>query len=88
MVFDISPVNVLLWTADGKNLLYREIEPGDDSASTVWMQPLSGGQPKQFLSVKPDMVVNISQSNDGKNILVVRGRLFTDAVILTRIKPN
>ena len=88
MVFDISPVNVLLWAADGKNLLYREIEPGGDSASTVWMQPLSGGQPKQFLSVKPDMVVNISQSNDGKKTLVVRGKLFTDAVMLTRIKPN
>ena len=85
MVFDISPTNFLVWTADGKNLLYRELEPSQASNSTVWMQPVLGGEPKPFLNVKPDTIFNVSQSNDGKQTLVVRGKLFTDAVMLTKI---
>jgi Tol biopolymer transport system component len=86
IVFNISPVNFLLWTADGKGLLYREVEPSRASSSMVWRQPISGGEPKQFLDVKPDQIFNLSLSADGKQILVVRGKLLTDAVMLTQIK--
>jgi serine/threonine protein kinase/WD40 repeat protein len=87
-IFDISPTNFLSWTADGKNLLYREIEPSQTSSSTVWRQPLAGGEPKSFLSVSPDEVFNVAQSADGKKTAVVRGRYSSDAVMLTRIKQN
>jgi serine/threonine protein kinase len=85
IVFNISPINFLLWTADGKNLLYREVEPSRASSSIVWLQPISGGEPKQFFNVKPDQIFNLSLSSDGKQILAVRGKLLTDAVMLTRI---
>jgi protease II len=88
MVFNISPLNFLLWTTDGKGLLYREIESSAESDSTVWLKMISGGEPKQFLSVKPDNVFNISQSSDGKKTAVVRGRHVPDAVMLTKIEPN
>lgn len=81
-VFNITPSNFLLWTPDGKGLLYRENEPTRASSGIVWLQPLAGGEPKQFLSVKPEQVFNLSLSNDGKQILIVRGRLLTDAVML------
>ncbi|HEX8734316.1 MAG TPA: protein kinase, partial [Pyrinomonadaceae bacterium] len=68
-VFDITPTNFLLWTPDGKGLLYRENEPSRASSSIVWLQPIAGGEPKQFLSVKPDQIFNLSLSNDGKQIL-------------------
>jgi hypothetical protein len=54
--------------------------------STVWIQPLTGGEPKQFLSVKPDRVSNLSQSADGKQTIFVRTKTMTDAVMLTKIK--
>ncbi len=87
-VFDISPIEFLRWTADGKGLLYREIETDDESVSTVWLQTVSGGKPQPFLSVKPDMVFNVSQSKGGKQSAVVRGNLLTDAVMLSKIEPN
>jgi hypothetical protein len=54
--------------------------------STVWIQPLTGGEPKQFLSVKPDRVSNLSQSADGKQTIFVRTKTMTDAVMLTKTK--
>jgi hypothetical protein len=69
-------------------LLYREIEPSGESNSTVWLQPLNGGEPKPFLRVNPDTIFNVSQSGDGKKTAIVRGKIITDAVLLTRINQN
>ncbi len=87
-VFDISPIRFLKWTIDGKGLLYRANETGKESASTVWIQPVSGGDPRPFLSVKPDAVIDVSQSKDGKQVVVVSGKLLTDTVMLTKIEQN
>jgi serine/threonine protein kinase len=87
-IFNISPTNLLKWTADGKNLIYRSLEPNPEMLSIVWIQSLAGGEPKQFLSVKPDRVSSISQSIDGKQTLIIRSKVLTDAVMLTRIRAN
>jgi eukaryotic-like serine/threonine-protein kinase len=87
-VFDIAATHLLKWTADGKNLLYRSLEPNPAMLSIVWLQPLSGGAPKQFLSVKPDRVFNLSQSADGKQTLIIRTKISTSAVMLTVNKSN
>jgi eukaryotic-like serine/threonine-protein kinase len=84
--FNITPTNFLLWTADGKGLLYRELESSRASSSIVWLQAISGGEPKQFLNVKPEQIFNLSLSRDGKQILVVRGKFLSDAVMLTQIR--
>ncbi|HSK71032.1 MAG TPA: protein kinase, partial [Pyrinomonadaceae bacterium] len=86
--FDISPINFLHWSQDGKGLLFRNIESFPESNSTVWLQPLTGSEPKPFLSVKPDSVFNISLSSDGRQTAVVRGKLLTDAVMLTKIQRD
>ena len=88
MVFNITPINFLLWSADGKGLLYREIESSAESDSTVMLKPVSGGEPKPFLSVKPDDVFNVCQTSDGKQMAVVRGKHVTDAVMLMKIELN
>ncbi len=85
-IFDIAATNVLAWTADGENLLYRSLEPSPETLSAIWEQPLSGGKPKQFLSVKPDRVSKITQSADGKQTLFIRTKTSTDAVLLTKTK--
>ena len=86
--FDISPIDVLMWTADGTGFIYRKNEANPESNFTVWMQSLAGGEPKQFLSSAPDWVFNISQTRDGKKTAVVRGSFSSDAVMLTTTVPN
>jgi eukaryotic-like serine/threonine-protein kinase len=84
-IFNIPASFILKWTPDGKNLLYRSIDTTPEMFSIVWLQSLEGGEPKQFLSVKPDRVTNLAQSADGKQILIVRSKTLADAVMLARI---
>jgi serine/threonine protein kinase/Tol biopolymer transport system component len=86
-IFNIPASFILEWTADGKNLLYRSIDTTPEMFSIVWLQPIEGGEPRRFLSVKPDRVTNLAQTADGKQILIVRSKTTTDAVMLTKI-PN
>jgi serine/threonine protein kinase len=85
-IFNIPAVYFLKWTWDGQNLLYRSLEPSTEMLSVVWTQPLAGGAPKQFLSVKPERVSAISQSNDGKQTVIVRTKTQTNTIMLTKIK--
>ncbi len=86
--FEFSPIKFLVWTTDGKGLLYRNVEYSSESDSTVWLQPLPNGEAKPFLSVKPDSVSCGSQSLDGRQFAVVRGKFQTDAVMITKISPE
>ena len=87
-IFNIPASYILEWTPDSKNLLYRSLDTTPEMFSIVWQQPLEGGAPVQFLSVKPDRVTHLSQSADGKQILIVRSRTSTDAVMLTRVSTQ
>jgi eukaryotic-like serine/threonine-protein kinase len=82
-IFDIAPSGVLKWTIDGKNLLYRSLDSSPETPSIIWKQPLSGGAPTQVLSVSPDRVTGLSQSADGKQTLIIRGKILTDAIMLS-----
>jgi len=84
-IFNIPASYILKWTADGKNLLYRSIDTTPEMFAILWIQPVEGGAPKQFLSVKPDRISNIAQSADGKQLLVIRSKSLSDAVMLTKI---
>jgi serine/threonine protein kinase/sugar lactone lactonase YvrE len=84
-IYNIPASFILEWTPDAKNLLYRSIDMTPEMFSIVWQQPLDGGEPKQFLSVKPDRAAYLSQSADGKQILIIRSKTLTDAVMLTKI---
>jgi TolB protein len=87
-VFNISPVNFLLWTNDGKSLLYRELESMRDASSILLQQSLAGGPPKPFLAIKSDGIFGAAQSKTDKKIALIRGTLLTDAVMLTQIRPK
>lgn len=87
-IFNIPASHILKWTADGKNLLYRSIDTTPEMFAILWIQPVEGGEPKQFLSVSPDRITNISQSADGKQMLIIRSKSLSDAVMLTRIATD
>jgi Tol biopolymer transport system component len=83
IVLDFSPMLVFTWSHDGKSFFYRERSGSGDSASTVWNIDLATKRVRPYLSTKPDSVHHLSFSPDGKRVAVVRGKLITDAVLLT-----
>jgi TolB protein len=84
-ILNIPASFILEWTPDGKNLLFRHIDTTPDMFSIVWKQAVEGGEPKQFLTVKPDRVTRLTQSRDGKQMLLIRSHSLSDAVMLTKI---
>lgn len=82
--FDISPRDILMWTPDSKNLIFNYTDTKQSSPSVFWQQPLTGGEPKQFITFKHEVVRDIALSPDGKKIALVGGKLITDAVMLQR----
>jgi Tol biopolymer transport system component/DNA-binding winged helix-turn-helix (wHTH) protein len=84
--FDVQPNKFLLWTTDNKGLLYDDSDTKRSTQSTVWLQPISGGEPKPFLTRKPDWINYIAISPDGKRIAYTDGKLLTDAIMLTERK--
>jgi Tol biopolymer transport system component len=83
-IFRIAPTWFLYWPAGGEGLFYRELEPGDGSDTNVMFQPISGGDPRPYLSVAPDQIFDFALAADGKRAALIRGRMATDAVLLSR----
>lgn len=84
-ILDISPTMFLKWTNDGKSLLYRDRQAGELPHAVVMKWDIGESAPKQYLSVQPESVLDISFSRDGSKVAVVRGKLITDAVILSKV---
>ena len=87
LFLDISPIHVFDWTPDGRSLIVRLREGGSEPFSTVWIHDLTTGDRRLFYSAMPDNVFDVAFSPDGKRIATVQGKLKTDAVMLTKIRP-
>ncbi|HSI87846.1 MAG TPA: hypothetical protein VK918_02240, partial [Pyrinomonadaceae bacterium] len=85
---DISPISLLKWMPDGNSLIYRLREGGEDPFATVWHHDLTTGRRRVFYSAKPDNIFDVAVSPDNKRIAAVRGKLRTDAVMLTKIESQ
>src|SRR5690606_31773300 len=88
LFLDVSPIHILDWTRDGKALLYRLREGVEDPFPTVWIHDLASDERRLFYSAKPDNVFDVSIAPDQKRIAAVRGKLRTDAVMLTKIESQ
>ena len=71
------------WTPDGKALLHNA---AIDDRSNVWLQPLSGGPPRQVTGFADQIIFGFTRSLDGKQLIIARGTLSRDAVILRNFK--
>lgn len=85
-VLDSSPIFLLEWRPDSRAVLVRERDEGENPYSTIIEHDLATKAKRVFLSTAPEYVIDISFSYDRKQIAIVRGRLSTDAVMLTTIK--
>jgi eukaryotic-like serine/threonine-protein kinase len=81
---DIPPTNQNLeWTPDGRSILYVDARSG---VSNIWSQPIDGSPPRQLTNFKSDLIFAFDQSNDGKQMVLSRGSISNDVVLIADVK--
>jgi len=71
------------WTSDSKALQYLRTE---NQVSNIWEQPLGGGKPRQLTHFTSGHIFDFTWSADRTRLLVTRGRVTSDAVLLTGLR--
>lgn len=67
------------WTPDSQALSFQRSENGADN---IWLQPLSGGEPKQLTRFKDGNIFTHAWSPDGKQLILARGHQNADVVLI------
>lgn len=75
-----SAHRLLRWLPDGSGFAYIVTKRG---VSNLWQQPLNGNPPTQLTNFTKHRLYNFAWSPDGKQLAVARGKLSTDAVVIT-----
>jgi eukaryotic-like serine/threonine-protein kinase len=70
----------LHWSPDGKGLEYLLTRKG---ASNVWEQMLAGGEPRQLTKFASGRIVDFAWTRDGKTLLLAKGELTRDVVLIS-----
>jgi eukaryotic-like serine/threonine-protein kinase len=70
----------LSWSPDGRAIWYVDTRGG---VSNIWSQPVEGGPPKQLTNFKSDLVFAFDWTHDGKQLLVSRGTVNSDVVLIS-----
>ncbi len=78
----------LAWTKDGRAVLYLVSR---DGAFSLWAQPVSAPgaapkSPKQIMNFGGDTIWGYAPSPDGKQMVLSRGRIVTDAVLISHFQ--
>jgi Tol biopolymer transport system component len=84
-LFDHAAQHILRWTPDSKALVFIKPITGNMPGPNLWRQPVNGGSPEQLTHFGPkeDPITNFAISSDGKQIIIARGRLYSDVVLLS-----
>jgi serine/threonine protein kinase/Tol biopolymer transport system component len=82
--FDISPAQgAFRWNFDGQALFYLQTR---DGVSNIWSQPVDGGPPKQVTDFKSDQIFRFDWSRDGKQLVLARGPVSSDVVLINDLR--
>ena len=68
------------FTPDGKALVY--VIRGENNVDNLWLQPLDGKPGRQITTFKSVQIYRFSWSPDGKKLVVGRGHIESDVVLL------
>jgi Tol biopolymer transport system component len=71
------------WNLDSSALTYVVTR---DGVSNIWSQPLDGSNPKQLTEFKTDQIFAYDWSRDSKQLLLLRGTISSDVVMLSDFK--
>ena len=79
--FDTDPRlrNRIHFTPDGKALAWPIFDGG---AGNIWIQPLTGGPPRQITQFPRETIADFSFSPDGKWMALLRGHITKDVVLI------
>ncbi|MEK6324041.1 MAG: protein kinase [Acidobacteriota bacterium] len=78
-----TPRQAIRWAPDGRALTYIDARSG---VSNLWSQPLDGGPPKQLTNFKSDQIFSHAWSSDGKQLMLARGTVTSDVVLMSNLK--
>lgn len=85
--FDAPPgiydVGCLRWSPDDSALQYIVTR---DGVTNLWQQPLAGGPPRKLTSFNSGLIFWFNWSRDGRRLLMARGSLTRDAVLLSHLR--
>lgn len=68
------------FTPDGAALVY--VIRGENNADNLWLQPLDGKAGRQLTHFNGEQIFSYTYSPDGKRLLIERGHLESDVVLL------
>lgn len=71
------------WTGSGGALTYVRTK---DHVSNLWSQPVNGGPAKQITNFTSGLIWRHAWSCDGKYLVLAKGSLSIDAVMLTDLR--
>ena len=80
---EVSRVPPPRWTLDGRALTYVVTSGG---VSNIWMQPINGDAPRQLTTFKSDRIFSFDWSRDGKQLVVARGLVASDVVMVSNFR--
>jgi Tol biopolymer transport system component len=69
------------WTRDSRTLLFVNAE-----RMNIWKQPALGGRREKLTNYSDLWVMRFSVSPDGKSLLLCRGVVVRDAVLMTNFR--
>jgi eukaryotic-like serine/threonine-protein kinase len=71
------------WTPDGRGLGFTRTT---DGVANIWTRPLDGGPDKQITNFKTDQIFNFKWSPDGRSLVLARGSVLSDVVMIRDFK--
>ena len=71
------------WTADSRAISYIYAR---EDVSNIWVQALSGGEPRKLTDFKSDYIFSHAWSPDGKQLAVARGQRTSDVVLISNFR--
>ncbi len=75
-------IHTMRWSPDGRGLQYTMAIFASGTAN-IWEQLLAGGEPRQLTAFASGRIYDFNWSADGKRLLMTRGDLNGDVVLLT-----
>jgi Tol biopolymer transport system component len=74
----------LYFLPDGKSLTYRDTRGG---GGNIWLLELKpGGQARQLTHFDTDLIFSYALSQDGKRLVISRGRVATNVILISNLK--
>ena len=79
--------SAMVWTPDGKNLIYTTVERGALTSAKYWIVPFGGGEPRR-LTVPLDRPGMLSIDPSGRRIAITAAGRWTELWVLQNLNTS